>query len=178
MKAAENAVPRSASAASDEATPSSVPWHLRPALPEDTPALQRHCLADRTLEDVERLLRHSQKTALNRRGLGLVAELPDGTPIGFGQLTLWPNTAEISDLIVGKRWRGQGVGSAIIRKLIEAAREMAMDRVEIGVALRNYDTLRLYRRLGFDYGRTIDLDLGEGPEPVMYMEMALTPQRP
>jgi ribosomal protein S18 acetylase RimI-like enzyme len=148
-------------------------WRLRPALPGDAPALRDGCMPGRTLERVDGLLRRGQKAALHRRGLGLVVELSDGRLVGFGQLTLWPSTAEISDVIVAEAWRGQGIGSALIRRLLRAAHEMAMDRAEIGVALRNDRALRLYRRLGFEYGRTIDLDLGSGPEPVMYMEMDL-----
>lgn len=151
-------------------------WRLRPVLPGDAPALHRFCMPERTLDQIQRLVQHSQKAALNRRGLGLVAELEQGNVVGFGQLTLWARAAEISDVIVGKAWRGYGIGSAIIRKLVQAAREMAAERVEIGVALRNYNALLLYRKLGFSYGRTLDLDLGEGPEPVMYLEMRLAPR--
>ena len=149
-------------------------WRLRPALPADAPALHRNCLPESNLAFAERLLRHCQQSALNQRGLGLVATLPDAHLIGFGQLTLWPCAAEISDLIVSEAWRGRGIGSAIIAGLLRAAREMHAEQVEIGVGLRNYDALRLYRRLGFNYGRTLDLDLGDGPEPVMYLWMPLS----
>ncbi len=150
-------------------------WRLRPALPADSRLLHRYCMPEAEPAFVERLLRHCQQAALNRRGLGLVAALPDGRLVGFGQLTLWPRAAEISDLVVAEAWRGQGIGSALITRLIQAAREMAVDKVEIGVALHNYRALRLYRQLGFNYGRTLDLDLGSGPEPVMYLWMALAP---
>lgn len=150
-------------------------WRLRPALPADSRLLHRYCLPEAEPAFVDRLLHHCQQAALNRRGLGLVAALPDGRLVAFGQLTLWPRAAEISDLVVAGAWRGQGIGSALITRLIQAAREMAVDEIEIGVALQNYRALQLYRRLGFNYGRTLDLDLGSGPEPVMYLRMALTP---
>lgn len=153
-------------------------WRLRPARPIDAAGLRQSCLPHQALEQVDDLLKRAQKAARNRRGLSLVAELTDGTLIGFGQLTLWSRVAEISDVIVGERWRGQGVGSAIIRRLLDAAREMAVSRAEIGVALRNVRALQLYRRLGFQTGHTIELDLGDGPEPVLVMEMDLTAAPP
>ncbi len=146
---------------------------FRPARPEDAAQIQASCLTGQPVELVRELLQRCQKAALNRRGLGLVAVRPDGGVVGFGQLTLWPRGAEISDLAVSAPWRGQGVGTALIDRLIRVAREMHADAIEIGVALRNQDALRLYRRLGFQEGRILELDLGDGPEPVMYLGMSL-----
>ncbi len=148
---------------------------FRPALPEDAAQIQAACLTGQPVELVRELLQRCQKAALNRRGLGLVAVLPDGGVIGFGQLTLWPRAAEISDLAVSVAWRSRGVGTTLIDRLIRVAREMHAESIEIGVALRNQDALRLYRRIGFQDGRILTLDLGEGLEPVMYMGMPLDP---
>ncbi|MBN2472424.1 MAG: GNAT family N-acetyltransferase [Anaerolineae bacterium] len=166
---------RPATPSASIAPPCQPVWRLRPALPADSPALHAACMPEAEPAFVDRLLRHCQQAALNRRGLGLVAVLPDNRLVGFGQLTLWPRAAEVSDLIVAEAWRSRGIGTTIITRLIQAAREMAVDEIEIGVALRNYRALQLYRRLGFNYGRTLDLDLGSGLEPVMYLWMALTP---
>jgi ribosomal protein S18 acetylase RimI-like enzyme len=46
---------------------------------------------------------------------------------------------------------------------------MHASTLEIGAALSNPRALGLYRRLGFVDGRILDLDLGNGPEPVMYL---------
>lgn len=154
----------------------SVAWRLRPALPPDAPALQRACLPYQPLEYVQNLLQRCQQAALNRHGLGLVAVLPDGGVIGFGQLTIWPHRAEISDLIVGEMWRGQGIGSALITRLLNAAREMAVTEAEIGVSLGNRRARALYHRLGFRDHRTITLDLGSGPESILYLTMTLSAQ--
>ena len=45
--------------------------------------------------------------------------------------------------------------------------------LEIGVALSNHRALDLYRRLGFHDHHTIQIDLGIGPEPVLYLEKSL-----
>lgn len=96
--------------------------------------------------------------------------------IGFGQLTIWSRSAEISDLIVSEAWRNQGIGSAMIARLIESARSLAKNRVEIGVAARNQRALALYRRLGFREDRTLNLDVGDGLEPVMFLQLDLDPK--
>ena len=82
-----------------------------------------------------------------------------------------------SDLVVNARFRGQGIGTAIIQFLTEAAHDLNATMVEIGVALSNTRALALYRRLGFRDRRTIQVDLGQGPEPVLYLEKELSPQR-
>ncbi len=86
------------------------------------------------------------------RALGIVA-VCDGDVIAYGQITLWPHTAEISDLIVTELWRSKGIGTLLIHRLIEAARDWQMPLVEIGVALDNPRALALYQRLGFREAR-------------------------
>jgi ribosomal protein S18 acetylase RimI-like enzyme len=98
-------------------------------------------------------------------------------PCGFGMLTLWPRAAEISDLIVCPQHRSRGIGSRIIVYLTERAREMHVQTLEIGVACANPRALALYRRLGFADRRTIYLDLGSGPEPVLYLSKEITATR-
>jgi ribosomal protein S18 acetylase RimI-like enzyme len=148
-------------------------WRLRPALPGDATALHKACIDRITPDEIRRVITHCQNAARNNRGLGIVAELTDGSPVGYGQILRWARGAEISDLVVSQRWRGNGIGSAMIHQLIEVAREMRVPHVEIGVSLRNTSAYKLYRRLGFNDGRIIDIDLGKGSEPVMYMKMDL-----
>ncbi len=126
------------------------------------------CWVQRTRENVIHLLQRTQKLAFNQRGLGVVA-LWHHTLCGFGLLTLWPRAAEISDLFVNAAYRGQGIGTAIITYLTNKAACMGVEALEIGAALSNPRALALYRRLGFMDGRTIELNLGNGPEPVCYL---------
>ncbi len=103
---------------------------------------------------------------------GLVAEA-NGEIVGFGQLTRWGWRGEICNLIVRENWRGKGIGTALIRQLIEIARQLGLREVEIGGAEANPRALALYRRLGFEDERRVLLDLGEGNEPVIYLLMRL-----
>jgi ribosomal protein S18 acetylase RimI-like enzyme len=94
--------------------------------------------------------------------------------LGYGQLTIWPRTTEISDLIIAPDYRGSGIGTAIIGGLVDKVRSLHLPHVEIGVALSNPRALALYQRLGFKQDRIINLDIGHGSEPVMYLIMQLT----
>lgn len=147
---------------------------VRPVQTGDAPTLHQMCWPDRTAESVLELLQRTNRLAMNGRGLGAVV-IKGGSPCAFGLLTVWPRAAEISDLIVHTDYRGQGMGTMIIHFLTDRARELGVRTLEIGVALSNPRALALYRRLGFIDGRTIDLNLGSGPEPVLYLYKPLAP---
>nr|WP_162909959.1 GNAT family N-acetyltransferase [Aggregatilinea lenta] len=121
------------------------------------------------------MLRRTDKLATNQRGLGLVA-VCDDAPCGFGLLTLWPRAGEISDLVVAAGLRGRGIGTRLVETLSDAATGLGVRTLEIGAALSNPRALALYRRLGFVDARTIELDLGCGLEPVVYLTKRLTPR--
>lgn len=147
--------------------------YVRPVKLGDARHLQRMCWPHRSLDSITEMLHRAEKLAFTRRGLGVVAER-DERVCAFGLLTLWPRTAEISDLIVHEAWRGQGIGSQIIAYLGTMARELSAHILEIGVAQSNVRALALYQRLGFIEHHTIELDLGNGPETVIYLYQALT----
>lgn len=147
---------------------------IRPVRLIDCEALHRRCWPQRSLADVQQQIQRVQDTARQGRGGGVVAVPPDDTlPIAYGQLTLWRHLSEISDLIVTESRRSQGVGTAIIQYLVTQAARTALPVVEIGAAEDNPGALRLYRRLGFREARRLELDLGQGPQTVIYLELRL-----
>jgi ribosomal protein S18 acetylase RimI-like enzyme len=149
-----------------------VNFQLRPATLQDAADLQESLWPSWSVEAVRELIERVDGIARRGRGLGVVAV--DGPHIlGYGQLTVWPRTTEISDLIVTPGCRSQGIGTAIIQHLIEKVRSWHFSQVEIGVAMSNPRALALYQRLGFVENRMINLDLGGGPEPVIYLVMSL-----
>lgn len=145
---------------------------IRPVHIMDAAVLQRTCWPDRTLVGIIEFLQRAEKNRTKERGLGVVSVM-DAHICGFGMLTLWPRTAEISDLVVSSDYRGHGIGTAIIGHLTTRARELNAQVLEIGVALSNDRALDLYRRLGFHDHHTLHIDLGNGPEPVLYLEKSL-----
>ena len=86
-----------------------------------------------------------------RDGVALVAE-EDGRAVGFIFCVLGDRgrkTAHITDFYVRPEARGRGVGRALLRALIDPARETGLDHVSLEVLLRNAEARRLYERLGF-----------------------------
>jgi len=60
----------------------------------------------------------------------MVAEAEDGSLIGFGALhVMWKDLAEVRTLATDTRWRGKGVGAALLAKLTERARDIGVSRV-------------------------------------------------
>ncbi len=149
-------------------------YQLRIARPQDASELHNACWPERSVEAVRELLERVDGAAKRNRGLAVVAA-NEHSILGYGQLTVWPRTTEISDLIVAPNCRNSGIGSAIIAYLLDTVRSWRMSKVEIGVALSNPRALALYQRLGFVEDRIINLDLGHGPEPVMYLTLYVSP---
>ncbi|WP_300344378.1 amino-acid N-acetyltransferase [Nesterenkonia sp.] len=60
----------------------------------------------------------------------LVAEGPEGELIGFGALhVMWEDLAEVRTLATLDSWRGRGVGSALLRALLDRAETLGVSRV-------------------------------------------------
>jgi ribosomal protein S18 acetylase RimI-like enzyme len=71
----------------------------------------------------------------------------DGTDIGWLQGCVKEDVLFLAQLFVDRAWRGQGIGTAMVKDLIqEAAR--AGRALTLGVVKTN-PALRLYKRLGF-----------------------------
>jgi ribosomal protein S18 acetylase RimI-like enzyme len=148
-------------------------YRLRQVTLNDAAQLQESCWPNWSIEAVRDLLQRVEGISRRNRGLGIVA-YNEADILGYGQLTVWPRTTEISDLIVTPGYRSHGIGTAIILHLIDKVRAWHLPQVEIGVALNNPRALALYQRLGFQEDRIINLDLGHGVEPVMYLTMSVT----
>jgi ribosomal protein S18 acetylase RimI-like enzyme len=106
------------------------------------------------------------------RARGLVCVV-GGAIVGYGQLTRWPHSAEISDLIIKAEYQGRGLGTALIRRCIALARAWGSTQIEIGSTCANTGAIRLYERLGFRPDRQLHLDVGNGLEPVVYLVQPL-----
>jgi len=133
---------------------------------------------DRTIDAVTVFIRRVLKFEEQGRGMGIVVvdtTLPSDMLIAYGQVTQWVKCAEISDLLVHPAYRGQGVGTAMIQYLTHHTLTIKTNCIELAVAMSNDRALALYRRLGFKDSYTLQLDLGQGTEPVLYLAIDLTP---
>ena len=80
---------------------------------------------------------------LDARSLHVLARDPHGAPIGTGRLT---PEHKIGRMAVLAAWRGKGVGDAILRTLIEAARDRHWPEVKLHAQVH---AIPFYGRAGF-----------------------------
>ena len=149
--------------------PTSIP--IRPVRATDTDRLRANCWPNRTFLTIYNLVTRTIRNAADGRGAGLVVVGEDDVPLAYGQYTLWPTCAEISDLVVTEPLRGQGVGTALIQMLIKRARANGASAFEIGVAMDNPRAAVLYRRLGFEDSHTVMMDLERGKEKILFLRL-------
>ena len=90
----------------------------------------------------------------------IVAHLgPGASPIvGAGVLgvfrTLSGLHAHIEDLIVDQSLRGQGIGEALVSRLLQIARELGLEGVSLTCNPRRVAANRLYQKMGFKQWET------------------------
>jgi GNAT superfamily N-acetyltransferase len=104
-----------------------------------------HLDADELRRAVARLL---------ERGLAIVATVPaaDGIDIVGGASCVVGNDPQVCEfaITVVDGWDGVGLGSRLLRELIEAARRRGLRRMEGYVLAINHPMLQLAKALGFD----------------------------
>lgn len=148
---------------------------MRQAVVTDASDLHQQCWPDYPSGLMEELLSRINNLHVQGRGTGLVIVHRHSNCIaGYGQIVKWGDKAEISDLIIAEAHRSQGLGTQLIRHLLQHAANLPINRAEIGVAASNRGAYRLYQRLGFEDTYTMLMDLGHGLEKVIYMQRPLT----
>ena len=102
----------------------------------------------------------------------LLLALSDDQPAGCIALhRLEEGICEMKRLFVRPQFRGSGIGSQLVRRLIESAVEMGYNRIRLDtVAEEMQDALKMYRRLGF-----VEIEpYRENPMPsALYLELDL-----
>lgn len=86
---------------------------------------------------------------------GVLAE-DGGEIIGYGGVTIAADVADIANVAVTEPYRRSGVGTAIIERLLQTARESGAKKVFLEVRVSNSAALRLYLKSNFKgvYART------------------------
>jgi len=157
---------------SDPLIPKSRPWNeslsVRPTYTTDWPGAgaMRTILRPARPEDFDycaRLYFEGMETIIKELNLDMAAQIAgfrqrwdviqvrivtlDGTDIGWLQSFVKDNELCLGQLFVEKSWRRQGIGTELVKGLIEGAAS-AGRAVTLGVVKTN-PALRLYERLGF-----------------------------
>ncbi|HXI41026.1 MAG TPA: bifunctional acetate--CoA ligase family protein/GNAT family N-acetyltransferase [Bryobacteraceae bacterium] len=144
------------------------PVNIRPIRPEDEPMMVafHERLSERSVYfRYFHLLNLSQRTAHERltricfidydRGMALVAEKEDPQNgsrqiLGVGRLTRvhGANEAEMA-VLVSDDFQGRGLGTELLRRLVEIGREEKLDRITADILAENRAMQRVCERLGF-----------------------------
>lgn len=82
------------------------------------------------------------------RGVHLVAE-GDGVVVGQASIDLAPYGVASLGMLVDRAWRRRGVGEALVRAAVDAAREHGCHKMSLQVWPHNGAARALYRKVGF-----------------------------
>jgi RimJ/RimL family protein N-acetyltransferase len=86
--------------------------------------------------------------ATSNEAVSLVAVV-DSEIVGHARVDLAPYKVAGLGMMVAARWRGRGVGGALVRAAIDAARDLGAHKVALQVWPHNDAARRLYLRHGF-----------------------------
>ncbi len=82
-------------------------------------------------------------------GFGVVAML-DGHPVAYGGMTWVLDEGSITNIATLPAYRGRGLGHAVVRALLERAKQKGIGTVFFEVRPSNTAALSLYRAEGFE----------------------------
>lgn len=124
----------------------------RPLTENDIPAINallkqlRDTLPERTLGDIEELLRH---------GAILIVARHSGRIVGMGTLIVVTGLAFgrygiLDDIVVDASMQKQGVGTGIMNALITQSRHLALAHLDLTSGRKRIAAQALYRSVGFE----------------------------
>ena len=87
--------------------------------------------------------------AVAESGMASLVALVDDELVGHAHVDLAPYKVAGLGMMVAEGWRGRGVGGALVRGAIDAARDMGAHKVALQVWPHNDVARRLYVRHGF-----------------------------
>lgn len=79
----------------------------------------------------------------------LFAAIVDGELVGYADLRVASDEAEILNLAVRKAHQGQGIGYALLSKMIETGQQAGVPKVLLEARVGNDTAIALYERNGF-----------------------------
>ncbi len=78
-----------------------------------------------------------------------VAAKADGRVVGYAGMWMVIDEAHITNIAVHPEYRGQGIGSKLLERLIEIALEEGVDNMTLEVRVSNEIAQGLYKKYGF-----------------------------
>lgn len=116
------------------------------------------------VEDINRLLRQLSRQSkrataewinqlLARDDFFLIDEREDGRMVAMATLlvekTLGDRFGILEDVVVGRKYRGRGLGEKLVRRAIRLAQELHLSSIELTSRPSRRAANKLYRKLGF-----------------------------
>lgn len=84
----------------------------------------------------------------NENSVYIVAK-EDNKIVGFAGIIILPDDVEITNIVTKKIERKKGIGSLLLEKLIEIAKETGRDNISLEVNENNIAAKTLYEKFGF-----------------------------
>ena len=130
---------------------------VRRALPEDVDAVvdmfvavveEGRWLGSQPPVDRDAQYERFRHDATSEEAVSLVAVV-DSEIVGHARVDVAPYKVAGLGMMVDARWRGRGVGGALVSASVDAARDLGAHKVALQVWPHNDAARRLYRRHGF-----------------------------
>lgn len=80
----------------------------------------------------------------------IVAKLDDGTVVGFAGILINYDFVEIMNIVVRKKYRGQGFGHKLLEELINISKQNNFNCLNLEVNEKNISAIKLYEKVGFE----------------------------
>ena len=87
------------------------------------------------------------------------------------------NSLEIERIYIDTKYQGLGLGTQLLEKAIDRARELDLEYVWLGVWEKNGDAIRFYRRHGFDIFSSHPFIFGDEVQTDLLMKLFLKEMR-
>lgn len=95
---------------------------------------------------------------VENRDIRLVVALEEGHVIGMGTLyimqKLGKRTGGVEDVVVDEKYRGQGLGSKLMEKIIQTAKDEGLKSISLTSRPSRVAGNKLYQKLGFKQKET------------------------
>ena len=70
--------------------------------------------------------------------------------VGFAGIIVTPDRVEITNIVTKKNKRKKGIGTILLDKIIEMAKQTGKDSISLEVNEKNYIAINLYKKFGFE----------------------------
>ena len=90
------------------------------------------------------------KSELESENSKYIVAKKDGEIVGFAGIWISPDDAQITNIVTKKTNRKNGIGSLLLDKLIEMAKETKRDNISLEVNENNIAAINLYKKYGFE----------------------------